>query len=157
MTKIYFKDTNKTINLSDAKFVGNTPLPKNKIKLNLTSVLSDTKSINILESNIIDCIKYHNDFLSLLNLPPQIDIKFTNTNKINQIYNNIINNETTANTENHLHKDNNLINPLINISTDILKNKQTINGDIFLNNCKHNLGGYKRRNDQNNNRIIFYS
>lgn len=113
----------------------------------INSFLTDYKSINELQNNIIETINFHSIFLSTLSLPEQIDIKFLNSNKLKQIYNGFILNEYAANTKTNLNPQNQLIHPLINISTDLVKyfNKNTpemifqypLGKDDFLNNFRY--------------------
>ena len=121
-TKFLFLDTEKSKIIE--KLEQNQNLPFSAVKeefLNKTYLLKDNKSISELQSIIINCIDYHSEFLVSLNLPAQIDIRFLNTNIFGQVYNSLNSKEYVANTRTNLVSDNKLINPLINISTDLLK------------------------------------
>lgn len=148
---INFIDTSFQIQFQQEQFIPSQKintydnLQKNPYLFNSSS-LKDINSINKLQNNLIECLKYHELFLSNLNLPEQIDIKFLHTNKLEKIYNNLIGFEYAGNTFTNLNPLNNLKNPLINISTDIVKyfnqnnlellDKYPLGKNNFLNSCR---------------------
>lgn len=139
-TKFLFLQTQLNISLKSPKVQQNMEEDKDlfntkkRKSIKMQPLIIDELSINKLQSIITESINYHQDLLSQLVLPEQIDIQFTQTNKLEKFFNQFLSREYTANTTTHLSKENNLIHPIIRISTDFLKNYNQENKEILENN-----------------------